>query len=489
MSTLSASLEAACSDADKLREQLRSSSFSNTLDSALSARGAEETTPLMVAAKHGDAECVAELVAAGADVRAVDKFGRNALHHATANRKDDPAVAALLLVADEQSDGPAELASVPTLAGVLATTMAENNDSPRVGQLLENAAADPEAALAPHRVDLAAKTAAWGQQVAKQEREAAANALGKADKELPDGTAICVAGHGYGTYKSFTQRFLGPNEHAIVFGEDGDAEDGVVISLKDEHWTVYESEFNAMAARRKAGPPRNWRMCCSTGIPEGVPPAGVRIDGDEEEVDEFQTPPQPQPEPEPEVKAEAEVGRRTTSVLRPEAPDSLPRSPAVDTARGSPPPPPHDHASPPQFGEATVHEVAVETAPEPAPDADAATTVSAAGADYVPASPLEAKIAEMIKGITAGRESKPKFVKIQLQFPKVAAVFDTVKSTFKEIDIDGSGTIELSEMTGALAKVRMPHGAATWDGGSVFISLPPPPRETHPLHRCQSTSV
>ena len=119
------------------------------------------------------------------------------------------------------------------------------------------------------------------------------------------------------------------------------------------------------------------------------------------------------------------------------------------------------------FGEATVHEVAA----EPAPEADgAASTVSDAGADavgYVPATPLEAKMAETIKGITAGRESKPKFVKIQLQFPKVAAVFDKVRSTFVEIDTDGSGTIELSEMTGALAKVRI-HGT-----GSLPLSHSP----------------
>ena len=66
-----------------------------------------------------------------------------------------------------------------------------------------------------------------------------------------------------------------------------------------------------------------------------------------------------------------EPGRRTTSVLRPEAPESLPRSPAVDTAEGSPPPPPRDHASPPQFGEATVPLVPLEPAgeltPEPEP--------------------------------------------------------------------------------------------------------------------------
>ena len=77
------------------------------------------------------------------------------------------------------------------------------------------------------------------------------------------------------------------------------------------------------------------------------------------------------------------------------------------------------------------------------------------GGDYVPGSPLEAKIAETITGITEGREGKPKFAKIQLQFPKAADVFETIRATFTEIDVDGSDTIELSEITGALANVRL----------------------------------
>ena len=107
------------------------------------------------------------------------------------------------------------------------------------------------------------------------------------------------------------------------------------------------------------------------------------------------------------------------------------------------------------FGDATVHEVAAGPAPEPeaAGVAPLATVTSAAGSDYVPATPLEARIAEGIKGITEKREQKPKFVKIQLQFPKVAAVFEKVRTTFAEIDADKSGTIELGEIKGALAKV------------------------------------
>ena len=74
------------------------------------------------------------------------------------------------------------------------------------------------------------------------------------------------------------------------------------------------------------------------------------------------------------------------------------------------------------FGEATVHEVAAGPAPEPEAAGELPKATSAVGADYVPDTPLEARIAEVIKGITEKREQKPKFVKIQLQFPKVAAV-------------------------------------------------------------------
>ena len=114
------------------------------------------------------------------------------------------------------------------------------------------------------------------------------------------------------------------------------------------------------------------------------------------------------------------------------------------------------------FGEATVHEVAAGPAPEPEAAGELPTATSAVGADYVPDTPLEARIAEVIKGITAKREHKPKFVKIQLQFPKVAAVFEKVRTTFAEIDADKSGTIELGEIKGALAKV-----SERWAASSV----------------------
>jgi hypothetical protein len=138
------------------------------------------------------------------------------------------------------------------------------------------------------------------------------------------------------------------------------------------------------------------------------------------------------------------------------------------------------------FGEATVHEVASEPAPEPAPAGELPTATSAAGADYVPSTPLEARIAEVIKSVTEKREQKPKFVKIQLQFPKVAAVFETVKATFTEIDADKSGTIELGEIKGALAKVRSraPSPAYAYhrpaDRARAHTLPPPPPSPAVP---------
>lgn len=103
------------------------------------------------------------------------------------------------------------------------------------------------------------------------------------------------------------------------------------------------------------------------------------------------------------------------------------------------------------FGDATVHEVG-SSAAEPAPAA-LPTVVSAAGSDYEPKTPLEAKMAAKLREITAERTNKPKFAKIQLQFPKVAAAFQTVRAAFNDIDADKSGTIELSEMVPAMAKM------------------------------------
>mmetsp|Transcript_24782 Transcript_24782/g.36680 ORF Transcript_24782/g.36680 Transcript_24782/m.36680 type:complete len:213 (+) Transcript_24782:87-725(+) len=71
--------------------------------------------------------------------------------------------------------------------------------------------------------------------------------------------------------------------------------------------------------------------------------------------------------------------------------------------------------------------------------------------DYVPATPLEKQIAEAIKGIISqeGRKT-PKMAKIQLQFPKAAAAFKSMKNAFNKYDADKGGTIDLEEITNAL---------------------------------------
>jgi hypothetical protein len=166
---LTESLEVACSDADRLEKQLRGSVTKNTLSNALAARAVDDSqpdrhgrTPLMVAARDGDAACVAALVAAGADPRATDSFGRNALHHARINPKDDPDIAALLLVA-----GGSELAAQKGPGGKTPIDYM-GFDSPRVGKLLDDALADPDTTLEKHRAELAAKQTAWKAQLEAQ---------------------------------------------------------------------------------------------------------------------------------------------------------------------------------------------------------------------------------------------------------------------------------------------------------------------------------
>ncbi len=83
------------------------------------------------------------LVAAGADATTKDKFGYTALHDAAANGPDDPSLAGVLLGA---GCDPAAKSSYGRTALDLAK-MSKNK--PRMAALLEAAAADPEAALAP----------------------------------------------------------------------------------------------------------------------------------------------------------------------------------------------------------------------------------------------------------------------------------------------------------------------------------------------------
>lgn len=74
--------------------------------------------------------------------------------------------------------------------------------------------------------------------------------------------------------------------------------------------------------------------------------------------------------------------------------------------------------------------------------------------DYVPETPLEHKMAEALKVITSAEgRKKPKFAKVQLQFPKAADAFKEMKDTFNKYDADKGGTIDLEEITEALKQL------------------------------------
>eukprot|EP01046_Picozoa_sp_COSAG06_P045939 COSAG06_NODE_6430_length_2935_cov_15.773977_1_plen_485_part_00 len=99
-----------------------------------------------------------------------------------------------------------------------------------------------------------------------------ADALGRADKPIPAGTRIAVAGRGRGTCVSCTEHWIGANDHTIAF----DSGSTVTLKLRDEDWTV------------------DWTMLGSE--------------------------PEPQPEPEPEPEPEPFLSwatRRTTGDGRP----------------------------------------------------------------------------------------------------------------------------------------------------------------------------
>eukprot|EP01043_Picozoa_sp_COSAG02_P042290 COSAG02_NODE_3584_length_6524_cov_7.274934_3_plen_754_part_00 len=66
-----------------------------------------------------------------------------------------------------------------------------------------------------------------------------ADALGRADKPIPAGTHIAVAGRGRGTCVSCTEHWIGANDHTIAF----DSGSTVTLKLRDEDWTVFEREM------------------------------------------------------------------------------------------------------------------------------------------------------------------------------------------------------------------------------------------------------
>lgn len=118
------------------------------------------------------------------------------------------------------------------------------------------------------------------------------------------------------------------------------------------------------------------------------------------------------------------------------------------------------------FGGVTEHEAAAAAVTaEPEPDVPASADV----VNYVPSTPLEAKMADALKAITTAEgRVRPKFLKIQLQFPKVAKSFEAMKGAFTEIDTDKSSTIEIDEATTALTK--MGASATSEEIGAIFAA-------------------
>jgi len=213
------------------------------------------------------------LLAAGADAAGKNRHESTALHMAVIQGPDDPALAGALMGAG--CDPAAEQAG----GGSAPLELAKENNKPRMAALLQAVAGEKEATLAPYRAEaatlvqlvadlglerglaavasaelplavralepqyddmLARSTAA----VAKIMRpvEEAADALGRGDKEMPEGTYVCVAGRGRGAYVKFGKKTFGANEHTIRFA-DGET---AVVNLKEAEWSVKEAEMDAM---------------------------------------------------------------------------------------------------------------------------------------------------------------------------------------------------------------------------------------------------
>ena len=94
------------------------------------------------------ADGVRLLLAAGADATAKGSGGATALHYAASNGPDDPSLAGVLMGAG--CDPAAKISN-----GNTALDYAKERNRPRMAALLEAAAADPEATLAPFRAEAA----------------------------------------------------------------------------------------------------------------------------------------------------------------------------------------------------------------------------------------------------------------------------------------------------------------------------------------------
>ena len=176
--------------------------------------------------------CVRILLEAGADAAAKDSHGWTVLHRLAMYGPDSPTVARLLLAAG------CNLAA--TLSGAeTAHALAKRRDRPRVAAVLEAAANEMD------------RSAAEGE----------ADRLARAKQALPQGTRICVTGHGRGTCtgshpraRGGLFRSRGGMEHTIAF----DSGETAVVNLEKVAWAVKSAEMDAM------DPPRPLRITVTT---------------------------------------------------------------------------------------------------------------------------------------------------------------------------------------------------------------------------------
>lgn len=106
------------------------------------------------------------------------------------------------------------------------------------------------------------------QTLEREKKEGEAHLLASADKPLPAGTKIAVAGHGIGAYVDCVERWVGANDHNIDFGV-GPA---VAVQLKSVKWTVFESEMDALTSPEPEPEPEVEPEPELQALPEGSPP-------------------------------------------------------------------------------------------------------------------------------------------------------------------------------------------------------------------------
>eukprot|EP01045_Picozoa_sp_COSAG04_P017567 COSAG04_NODE_1563_length_6327_cov_5.968690_3_plen_326_part_00 len=199
------------------------------------------------------------LLAAGADATARSSARWTALHYAAEYGPDDPSLAGVLMGA---GCNPAAKNS----SGRTALDLAKEKNKPRMAALLEAAAGDPEATLAPFRTeakDLLRQGMLYVASKLPEPEKMIATAhmidgLGRADRALPEGTRICVAGRGRGAYVRLGKQTFGANEHTIAFDSGETAtirlRAGGCCSSSVAEWTAKEAEMDAMDPPPEAVP-------------------------------------------------------------------------------------------------------------------------------------------------------------------------------------------------------------------------------------------